>query len=69
MLVGYIKTKDVLTHPWTVLSISGYRGFFKILSRALSWKKYPFLDCLKGSLSPVMVPERASQPQKAPQKS
>ncbi len=44
MFVGIIKTKDILLHPMTIISMRGYRGFFKLLYRALSPKRYRFIN-------------------------
>ncbi len=47
MLIGVIRTKDVLLHPITIIHMKGIRGFFKILRRALSTKTYRFINMLE----------------------
>lgn len=46
MIVGMITTKDVISHPLAVLEIAGFLGFLRILSKAVSFKKYPFINSL-----------------------
>lgn len=49
MFVGVIKTKDVLLHPLTIISMKGFRGFLKMLVRALSPKKYSFISMTQNT--------------------
>jgi hypothetical protein len=44
MFVGVIRTKDVLLNPRAVISIRGWKGFFKLLTKAFSRKPYHFVD-------------------------
>ena len=54
MLIGVIKTRDLILHPVSVFSIQGARGFFRILRKALSRDKYRFLDILQMP-EPVVI--------------
>jgi len=47
MFIGVVTNKDVLSHPFLLVRLHGIRGFIRILSRALSYKSYQFIDCLK----------------------
>ncbi len=49
MFVGVIKTKDVLLNPRAILSIRGWKGFFKMIGRALSRKPYHFVDMVQNT--------------------
>jgi|GEM_PF-2078281 len=49
MFVGVIKTKDVLLHPLTIISMKGFRGFLKLLVRALSRKEYRFISMTQNT--------------------
>ena len=47
MLVGVIKTRDILRHPISVLSIQGVRGFFRLILRSFGRTPHCFLDFLE----------------------
>ncbi len=47
MFVGVIKTKDVLMHPLTIISMRGFSGFLKLIVRALSPKRYSFINMIE----------------------
>lgn len=47
MIVGVITTKDVLSHPATLISMEGLLGYLGLVLLALSRKKYLLLSCLK----------------------
>jgi len=47
MFVGVIRNRDIFFNPLAVISIKGFRGFFKVLGRALSFKKYKFINLLE----------------------
>ncbi len=49
MITGVIKTKDVLLHPWTIISMKGFRGFCKLLVRAMSRKPYQFIQMVENT--------------------
>lgn len=49
MFVGVIKTRDVLLHPLTIISMKGLRGFLKLLVRALSRKEYRFISMTQNT--------------------
>lgn len=49
MFVGVIKTRDVLLNPRAVISIRGWKGFFKLLSKAFSRKPYHFVDMVQNT--------------------
>lgn len=49
MIVGVIKTKDILLHPITIISMRGVFGFFKLLFRALSPKRYQFIQMIENT--------------------
>lgn len=49
MIVGVIKTKDVLLHPITIIHMKGLKGFFKILKRAISTKTYRFVNFMENT--------------------
>lgn len=44
MYEGLIKTKDILFHPFPLISMRGFKGYLKLLFRALSSKKYRFVN-------------------------
>jgi len=44
MIVGNIKTKDILIHPITMLTSFGIFKYIFFLSKALSSKKFRFID-------------------------
>lgn len=46
MLIGVIKTKDILRHPFTIISMKGFGGFFKLLFKALSRKPHLFINSI-----------------------
>ncbi|MBI2066892.1 MAG: hypothetical protein HYT77_02630 [Deltaproteobacteria bacterium] len=46
MIVGIIKTGDMIRHPLDVFRIYGLRGCFRLALRALSRKRYQFIDFL-----------------------
>lgn len=47
MYVGVIKNKDIFANPAAIISMKGVKGFFKILRRAFSRKKYHFINALE----------------------
>lgn len=47
MFIGVIRTKDILLHPRTIISMRGVSGFFKLLFRALSRKPYHFINMIE----------------------
>ena len=47
MFIGVIKTKDVLLNPLTLISMRGVRGFLKLVYRALSRKRYSFINMIE----------------------
>lgn len=47
MIVGVIKTRDILLHPGTIISMRGFRGFLKLLVRAFSFKRYHFINMIE----------------------
>ncbi|QQR79947.1 MAG: hypothetical protein IPJ69_11470 [Deltaproteobacteria bacterium] len=49
MFVGVIKTKDVLLHPLTIISMRGVRGYLKLFLRALSPKRYRFISMTQNT--------------------
>ena len=49
MFVGVIKTRDVLLHPITLIEMRGFRGFLKLLFRALSPKQYRFINMTQNT--------------------
>ncbi len=54
MIVGVIKTKDVLLHPVTIIQMKGFVGFCKILRRALSTKSYRFVNFMENTAITVV---------------
>lgn len=46
MIVGVIKTKDLIFHPSLVIAVQGFRGFLRLLLKACSRQKYPFLSLI-----------------------
>lgn len=44
MYEGTIRTRDILFHPLPLIAMRGFKGYFKILWRALSRKKYRFVN-------------------------
>ena len=49
MIVGVIRTRDILMHPLTVISMRGFGGFFKILYRALNRKPQTFINMIENT--------------------
>lgn len=49
MIVGVIKTRDILLHPWTIISMRGILGFFKLLIKAISRRPYCFINSIENS--------------------
>lgn len=49
MFVGVIRTKDVLLNPRAVISIRGWKGFFKLLTKAFSRRPYHFVDMVQNT--------------------
>ena len=49
MIVGIIKTKDILLHPITIIQMRGLVGFLGIVKRALSVKTYHFINLMTGT--------------------
>lgn len=47
MIVGVITTRDVLSHPVTLISIEGVVGYLGLVLLALSRRRYLLLSCLK----------------------
>lgn len=47
MIVGVIRTRDVIFHPVSVFSIQGFRGFLRVLFRAFCKRKYRFVDLIE----------------------
>lgn len=47
MIVGVIRTKDIILNPFTIISMRGFKGFCKLLFRALSRKRYPFINMIE----------------------
>jgi len=47
MIVGVIKTKDLVLHPFGVISVYGLKGFLRLLKCAFSRRKYQFIDFLE----------------------
>jgi hypothetical protein len=49
MFEGVIKTRDILLHPRTIIQMRGFKGFCKLLYRALSRKKYRFINMVQNT--------------------
>ncbi len=49
MFIGVIKTKDVLLHPLTIISMRGLKGYCKMFLRALSPKRYRFITMTQNT--------------------
>jgi hypothetical protein len=49
MILGVIRTRDILMHPWIIISMRGIRGFFKLLFKALSRKPHYFINQIEDS--------------------
>ncbi len=49
MIVGVIKTRDIILHPLAVFAIQGMRGFWRVLLGALSWRHYAFIEILSSN--------------------
>lgn len=49
MFEGVIKTKDILFHPKTIIEMRGWKGFFKLLYRAMSRKRYRFINMVQNT--------------------
>ncbi len=47
MYEGIVKTRDILLHPWPIIHMRGAKGYFKILVRALSRRRYRMVDHLE----------------------
>ena len=47
MYEGIIKTRDILLHPFPLISMRGLMGYFKLLVRALSRRRYRMVDHLE----------------------
>ena len=47
MIVGVIKTKDILMNPAPIIAMRGIKGFFKLLFRAFSRKPYRFINMIE----------------------
>lgn len=43
MIYGAIKTKDILFHPFCLLTEFGVKKSIYLYCKALSWKSYQFL--------------------------
>ena len=57
MFVGVVKTKDVLLHPWIMITMRGFRGFLKLVVRALSSKQYSFINNIENTQW-ITLPEK-----------
>lgn len=49
MFVGVIKTKDVLLHPRELIRMRGFKGYLKLVWRALHTRRYAFIGMTQGS--------------------
>lgn len=49
MFVGVIKTRDVLLHPRELIRMRGFKGYLKLIWRALKRKRYAFVGMTQGS--------------------
>ena len=47
MIVGVIKTKDLIFHPWGVIAIHGFLRYFHLLACAFSRRPYHFIDFME----------------------
>lgn len=50
MIVGIIKTRDILLHPITIIQMRGIVGFLEIMKRAFSTKTYRFINLMTGTV-------------------
>lgn len=46
MLVGIIRTRDLILHPVAAASVRGLWGFLWVLVKAFSRERYRFVDLL-----------------------
>lgn len=49
MFVGVIKTKDILLHPVHLIRIRGFKGYCKLVWRALKKQPYSFIGMTQQS--------------------
>ena len=61
MITGVIKTRDILLHPVSVISISGLVGFFRILRKAISHQSYHFIDFIEITRTKIKLQKLPSQ--------
>jgi len=54
VIVGVIKTRDLLLHPFDVFQIQGLWGFFRLFAKVLSRKKYHFVDLIEITTRTLM---------------
>lgn len=49
MFVGYVKTRDILLHPVSLIRMRGFTGYLKLIGRALSRHSYSFIRMTQKS--------------------
>jgi hypothetical protein len=49
VFVGYVKTKDILLHPISLIQMRGWKGYLKLVGRALSRRRYAFIRMTQKS--------------------
>jgi hypothetical protein len=49
MFVGAVKTKDILLHPISLIRMRGFKGYLKLIGRALSRRRYSFIPMTQTS--------------------
>lgn len=53
MVRGVIKTQDILCHPIAVIALVGFRGFLKILWKALGSQECQFINFIEISKTKI----------------
>ncbi len=58
MFIGVIRTRDILRHPLTILSMKGFSGFFKLLFKAFSRKPHLFINMIENTEWITVTPDK-----------